>query len=158
VSLVGAALIYMIRLRLNPKSDWSTGMATFEIVFFALWLVRDLVFLQWANLRRSRRPFVSGALYLIAYYSCALALFVSTGAYAKPGRLAYTSILFPSAVLRLDYHLWIGDPYPWFTAMIVLAAEAFVFVFLQRRTLHQILSSAPDAYAVSQQKVTHRMG
>jgi len=147
--LIGAALIYMIRLRLKPTSGWSAGMAAFEISFFVLWLVRDLIFLQWANLRRSRRPLLSGALYLVAYYGCAMALFYATGAYAKPVRLAYTSVLFPSAVFRMDFNLWTGDPYPWFVAMLVLAAEAFVFVYLQRRTLRQILASAPGNDAAS---------
>jgi hypothetical protein len=151
---IGAALIFMIRLRLHPESGWSSGMAIFELVFFALWLARDLVFLQWANLRRSRRPLVSGALYLVAYYGCAMALFYATGAYAKPDRLAYSSTFFPSGMFRMDYDMWTADLGRWIVAAIVLAAEGLVFVFLQRRTLQHILNSAPTESAAIQQPLT----
>jgi heme/copper-type cytochrome/quinol oxidase subunit 4 len=156
VLVVGAALLYMIHLRLHPESGWSAAMAIFELIFFALWLARDLLFLQWANLRRSRRPLVSGILYLIAYYGCVVALFYASGAWANPKRLAYGCAFFPSAIFRMDYEMWTADPHRWIFAAIVLAAEAFVFVYLQRRTLQHILTTASSDPALTQKVEAHQ--
>lgn len=146
----GAAFLYMLRRRLNLNLDSSTGLAIFEIAFFALWLVRDLVFLQWANLRRSRRPLFSGVLYLVAYYGCALALFSLIVSRSSTGRIVLASALFPGAAFGMNIESWTSDRHRWLIAMLALAAEAFLFVYLQRRTLQHILNSAPSESAAVQ--------
>ena len=154
VFFCGATFMFMLRRRLDLNWDSSTGMAVFEIAFFALWIVRDLLFLQWANLRRSRRPLFSGVLYLIAYYGCAIALFSLIVTRSSTARIVYSSALFPGAALGMNFDSWTSNRHGWFIAMIVLAAEAFVFVYLQRRTLQNILTSVPSESAAIQQSLT----
>ena len=154
VFFCGATFMFMLRRRLDLNWDSSTGMAVFEIAFFALWIVRDLLFLQWANLRRSRRPLFSGVLYLIAYYSCAVALFSLIALRSSKSHIVFGSALFPGAAFGINIDSWTRDRHSWLTALLVLAAEAFVFVYLQRRTLQNILTSVPSESAAIQQSLT----
>ncbi len=69
--LVGAAMILVIQWKRDPSLEWSLTVAIFRVIYFAVWISCDLLFLQWMNLRRGRHPLPLGVLYLIVYYVCA---------------------------------------------------------------------------------------
>ncbi|HYL63059.1 MAG TPA: hypothetical protein VE077_10600, partial [Candidatus Methylomirabilis sp.] len=68
--VVGAALVGVIAWRRNTALEWSLSFAIFQVVFLACWLARDLLFLQWMNLRRGRKPLMMGVVYLGVFYIC----------------------------------------------------------------------------------------
>ena len=117
---------------------------TFRCLFFALWLIRDLQFLQWMGLRRGRHPLVMGVLYLtIVYISAAILLTALTG--SEPAWNAYSAFLFPTPVFNLDLVSWAIHPAVWSSAILAqFAAIAFLF-YLQRRKLSELGEAPPAA-------------
>ncbi len=49
--------------------QWHLGAAALELGVCLVFVVRDVLFLQWASLTRMKRPVVKGFLYLWLYYT-----------------------------------------------------------------------------------------
>ena len=156
--LTGLAIIGMIRLRLQMdrelfstigmaqfgfgEQEWNTGLGLLEAGFFGLWIVRDLLYLQWMNLRRARRPLVTGVLYLIVYYICASTLFVPFGWYGPRGA-PHASIFVPFHAFQLNSVTWISAAGAWIVALILLFLETLLFAWLHWRELQKLLTISP---------------
>ncbi|MHB8541642.1 MAG: hypothetical protein ACYDCD_11975 [Candidatus Acidiferrales bacterium] len=54
--LLGAAMILVIQWKRDPSLEWSLVVAIFRVIFFAVWLSRDLLFLQWMTRSASASP------------------------------------------------------------------------------------------------------
>jgi len=150
--LAGAAIVGMIRLRLEPQYEWNPGLGLLEAAFFTIWIARDLLYLQWMNLRRARRPLLTGVLYLIVFYICASTIFVPLGWYGVKGA-PYAAIFAPFHAFQLDSTTWMARGNIWMTALLLLVIEAFLFVWLQRRELQKLLTDAPPPLAPSGMQV-----
>jgi len=140
----GLAMLVMIRYKVQDYGNWNMQVGMLEVGFFALWLARDFEYLQWMNLRKGRRPLVAGMLYLIIFYVCVSASMVGFGLY-KPGAAPYRAILIPSAGFALEPHAWESAGALWMGALLLLAMETFVFVWLQRRELGKLANPLPGA-------------
>jgi hypothetical protein len=144
--LSGGAMILMIRSRLNLllQPDWSIGLGVLQVTFVAAWLTRDFIYLQWMNLRRSRRPLLSGILFLVVYYACVgvvlstLNLFTSASSYIA-------AIFIPSAVFGLEVPTWPAQQSKWLLALALLLAQSIAFAWLQRRELKHLAALKPSA-------------
>jgi hypothetical protein len=134
----------MIRLRLQPQPEWNPGLGLLEAGFFAFWIARDLLYLQWMNLRRARRPLVTGVLYLIVFYICASAFFVPLGWYGPKGA-AHAAIFVPFHAIQLNSDTWISATSAWIVALILILLEALLFAWLQWRELQKLLTIAPQS-------------
>ncbi len=66
--LVGEALGLQ---RSVPLSEWRLGFVSVAFLNFLVFVVRDVVFLQWCTLTRMKRPLFKGFLYLSLYYAAA---------------------------------------------------------------------------------------
>jgi hypothetical protein len=141
VVAVGFAMIAMIEYKLHPRVEWSLGMAVFEVCFVAVWMIRDALYLQWMNLRRSRRSFIAGLIYLIVFYSCSSALFTGLGFYRLHAG-ASGIYLRPWAIFEMNFTRWTGAVGAWIGALVFLACEALVFAALQRWQLTKLRESA----------------
>ena len=133
----GAAILAMIRYKVEEYGNWNMPVGMVEAGFFALWLARDFEYLQWMNLRKGRRPLVAGLLYLIIFYVCVSASMVGFDLY-KPATAPYRAILVPSAAFGLDAFNWTAAGKLWMGALLFLVMETFVFVWLQRRELGKL--------------------
>lgn len=51
---------------------WHLGRAAIQLLMLLIFAVRDVMFLQWCNLTRMKRPLVKGVLYLMLYYFAVL--------------------------------------------------------------------------------------
>jgi hypothetical protein len=51
-----------------PFSQWRLGAAAIQMLAFLIFITRDILFLQWCNLTRMKRPLIKGFLYLWLYY------------------------------------------------------------------------------------------
>ncbi len=58
---------------------WNVGTAAVQLLVFLLFISRDILFLQWCNLTRMKRPLVKGFFYLSLYYT---AVFIIGGVLA----------------------------------------------------------------------------
>jgi hypothetical protein len=140
VVAVGLAVIATIVHELHPQTGWSFGMAFFEVVFFAAWMVRDSLYLQWMNLRRGRRSLVAGLIYLIVFYVCSSALFIGLGFY-RSSVGASGVYLTPWVIFEMNLTKWTGHVGIWIGALTLLACEALVFAALQHRQLAKLRES-----------------
>jgi hypothetical protein len=138
----GCAVLAMIRYNVEDFGNWNFQVGILEVVFFAIWLVRDFQYLQWMNLQRARRPLVAGVLYLIIFYVCASACMAAFGLY-RPFAAPYRAILIPSAAFGLDAGAWASAERLWMGALLLLAIETFGFVWLQRRELEKLAGASP---------------
>ncbi len=135
--VTGAAILAMIRYKVEDYGNWSFNVGMWEVAFFALWLARDFQYLQWMNMRKGRRPLVAGVLYLIIFYVCASACLAAFGLY-RPNDAPYRAILVPAAALGLDMDAWTAAGRLWIGVLLLLAVETSVFVWLQRRELGKL--------------------
>jgi hypothetical protein len=118
----------------------------FRLVFFGLWICRDLLYLQWMNLRPGRKPLLRGILYAFVYYTALFVLFFAHSPMnLQPGEAAFQSIFLPARVLTLDAASWNSAAGIWFIALVSQLALMYFFAFLHRQEL-QSLATRPKTY------------
>lgn len=152
IILAGVVVVEMIRVYRHPApGQWSSGLALLYVGFVALWVARDLLYLQWMGLRRVRRPLAVGVLFLIVFYTCIGISLSVAHASVRPVLAPFAAALIPGQVFSLalpdfedHYHLWIA-------ALVILAIQVLLFAFLQRLKLREFFSPAvatPPAGAI----------
>jgi hypothetical protein len=117
----------------------------FRLTFFALWLCRDMLYLQWMNLRPGRKPLMRAMLYAFVYYTAMSVLFFTRTGVAQPAEAAFQSIFVPARALVLDAASWNQASGTWLIALVGQAVVTFFFTFLCRQEL-QSLASRPRTY------------
>jgi hypothetical protein len=137
--LAGLAIVLMVQTRLHPQTGWDVRMSFLEAAFFSVWVARDVLYLQWMNLRRVRKPIMIAVLYMVVFYTCASALFVPLGWY-RPAGAAYASIFVPLYAFQIGSTGW-G---PWIFALGSLLLEGLIFAWLQWRALQRLLKLAVE--------------
>jgi hypothetical protein len=142
VAASGIAIVAIIHFKLEPQSAWTPGLGLLEVAFFALWLARDALYLQWMSLRRTGRPLVSGLLYLAVFYVCAGAVMAGFGWY-DVRHIPYRAVLIPSAAFELNSNTWASGSSAWIAALFLLFCQASVFAWLQRSALQSLLAPPP---------------
>jgi hypothetical protein len=148
--IAGLAIVFMVNVRLQrgPKVGWDLGVALFDVVFCAVWLARDILYLQWMNLRRTRRPLASAVLYLIVFYVCASVLFSAFDWFWQANHAPYTAFIVPTPLYASSLVIWNVHHNMWILALVLQAIEACFFVYLQRQRLQQLLvTSTADTIA-----------
>jgi hypothetical protein len=137
----------------DPHVEWGANSALFRTLFFAAWFTRDMQFLQWMNLRRSKHPLVMGVLFLIVFYVCAVILMAPLRVFSLPERAPFSAFLLPSAVYLLDHSAWVLRPAIWTAAFVAQWFFIALFVGLQKKTIDELNStaSAPAATPIPAQ-------
>ncbi|HVA16521.1 MAG TPA: hypothetical protein VMV59_02285 [Candidatus Dormibacteraeota bacterium] len=143
--LVGAAMILVIQWKRDPSLEWSLTVAIFRVIYFAVWISCDLLFLQWMNLRRGRHPLPLGVLYLIVYYICAGLVVGALHLTQNP----FTAIFLPTPLWELNTALWTTHSAEWIVALMGQAAIALVFIFLQRQQIEELQPRPVETRATS---------
>jgi hypothetical protein len=143
VILVGSVATAAVHWKHNPKFDWSLPVAAFQVTFLAVWLIRDLLYLQWMNLRRGRRPLVMGVLYLIVFYVCAGVLLATLHIDEHP----LTAVFVPTPAFNLNRSLWSLHRAGWTLALLAQGLAAVLFSFLQRRQIAELSTTPAEALA-----------
>ncbi|MEE9234786.1 MAG: hypothetical protein V3U28_05030 [Candidatus Acidoferrales bacterium] len=142
--VVGAAIIGMVEWKRSPEQAWNLGLAIFRLAFFTAWLVRDVQYLQWMNLRTTRRPLVKGVLFLTVFYVVMVIVLASMDFFEQPERLPYTALFVPSGAF-VDPLSWAAHPALWSVALALQVVAAGFFVYLQKRKLRGLSSPARNA-------------
>ncbi len=133
--IVGLAVVPIARALGRPDGPWDAGLAVFRAVFLSAWLVRDVVYLQWMNLRRGRRPVVMAVLYLMVFYGCVTVAATALHLPGTPLGAALHGVLFPGSVFTLSPVGWGFGRELWLPALGVQLLVAGCFASLQRRAL-----------------------
>jgi hypothetical protein len=142
--LSGVAILFMIRTKAAPQLDWSFGLGAVQVGFGAAWLARDFIYLQWMNVRRTRRPLIAGVLFMIVFYAC-VGIVLSTLDLFDRGSSSIAAIFIPSAVFGIDAAIWSAQQAQWLVALALLLAQAVGFAWLQRRELKHLAAMKPAA-------------
>jgi hypothetical protein len=142
--LSGVAILFMIRTKAAPQLDWSFGLGAVQVGFAAAWLARDFIYLQWMNVRRTRRPLIAGVLFMIVFYAC-VGIVLSTLDLFDRGSSSIAAIFIPSAVFGIDAAIWSAQQAQWLVALALLLAQAVGFAWLQRRELKHLAAMKPAA-------------
>ena len=132
----------------GPMGEWNAGLAVFRSLFFVAWLVRDMQFLQWMSLRRGKHPLAMGVLFLVIFYVCANIMMTAFGLYTMPERTPFSAFLVPSPVFLLGYSAWALRPAIWGAAFAAQWIFTAVFIWLQKREIAELNSSAKDSAPV----------
>jgi hypothetical protein len=99
-------------------------------------------FLQWMSLRRNKHPLVMGVLFLVIFYVCVNILIAAFGLYSTPERVPFSAFFVPSPVYLLDHSAWALRPAIWGAGFIVQWIVIVAFMWLQKRTLDEMVSPA----------------
>ena len=152
IILSGLATVELIRVLRRPGDEWNIGAALFEVAFCAVWITRDVLYLQWMNLRRMRRPLVSAILYLLIFYVCTGIMFAATEKLMSERAVAFGALLAPSELLPRIMLLWPESQGRLIGILAGLVAEAIGFALLERQKLREFLAPAVPTTAL---KPTH---
>jgi hypothetical protein len=117
---------------------WSAGFAVVRALFFVIWIVRDVQYLQWMSLRRGKHPLVMGVLYQLIFYACVAALLGAAGVLREPERAPFAAFFLPTPIYVLDHSAWTMRPALWVAAFVLQCAFVGVFVFLQRQIINEL--------------------
>jgi hypothetical protein len=148
--IAGLGILELIRVYRNISGvDWDWGLAVVSIAFFALWLARDLLYLQWMVLRRTRRSLASAIIYLIVFYTCTAIIFGVVHTVLRQSVAPFSAMLIPSGISYLDVAEWSAHYQLWLVALAVLAAEVLLFAFLQRQKLREFVTPSVPAPVVA---------
>jgi hypothetical protein len=148
--VTGVAILELIRIYRNPTPNlWSWGLASLNVAFIALWVARDLLYLQWMGLRRTRRPLFAAVLYLIVFYICASVILGVASASFHRMFAPFSAALIPFNVTGLDISGWTANYQLWICALVLLAAQVVLFALLQWQKLREFLAPAVDTDPVA---------
>jgi hypothetical protein len=145
VLLVGLAVVGMIQLHQASGQAWGVDFAIFRVVFLGVWLARDLLFLQWMNLTRGKRPLMMGVLYLLVFYTCLSILFGTFDMFDSSQRIVWTGIALPAPLFTTELSRWTDHQASWMIVLAAVLAQAGLFAILHRRKL---LELTPQTHAV----------
>jgi hypothetical protein len=132
-----------------PGSASNPRFLIFRVLFFALWLIRDLQYLQWASLRKGRNPLVVGVLYLVIFYVCCGTLLSAWNGFAREN-IAFSAFFMPTPVYWLGPDSWAERPATWVLAYLAQFAFIAFFIYLQRQQLVELIAR-PDRPALEKQ-------
>jgi hypothetical protein len=136
IALTGGAIVSLVS-HYRGAGEWDMRMAVYEVAFFAVWLSRDALYLQWMNLRRVRRPLAAAALYLVVFYGSTGVVFSSLDLYHNARSAASTAFLVPSPLFALGPYFWSQQTALWLLALAAQAAEVAVFCVLHWMRLRE---------------------
>jgi hypothetical protein len=122
-------------------------------LFFAIWIVCNIQFLQLMNLRGGKHPLVVACLCLLIYYICASFFLSALRLFETPQRHPFTSLFLPSPIFAMDSASWAQTPSVWMEGFIVQLVLLALFLYLQVERLRKLrisstqISSAPASSA-----------
>jgi hypothetical protein len=119
-----------------PPVAFDFSLLAFRSAFVGVSLARDIMFLQWMNVRAGRRPFIRGFLYLLVYYCVTSALFFSSRiSDLAPAEAAFQSVFAPVRSFLLTQASWNQATGAWILALIAQCVITWFFAFLHRQEL-----------------------
>jgi hypothetical protein len=146
--VVGFLIVAGIARGRDQTAEWSSGFALMRTLFFVLWLVRDMQFLQWMSLRRGKYALATGVLFLGIFYGCVMTVLGSFDFFSNADRMPFSAFFVPTPIYMLDHGAWAVRPAIWGAAFLAQLVAAGFFLWLQREKLGEINGSAATPAAL----------
>jgi hypothetical protein len=125
----------------DHKMPWDASLYVFRWVFFAVWICRDVQFLQWMDVQPGRRPLLRAILYEVVFYAATAALFFTSSRPVAPNEAAFQSIFTPARVWTLNTAGWDEASSMWLVALLCQAGAFLLFAFLHRHELRSLATA-----------------
>jgi len=148
-AIVAVLVLARFALVKGMKEDLSLRFAAFQAGMLLATMLRDLCFLQWMNLRRSKRPLVLGMVLLGVFYTCG-SLLLNVAKFSEPVKSAFTAIVmaWPLATAdAMDQSAWVLNPGPWFVGLAFQVALAVLFAALHYKSMEELRPAGISAPA-----------
>ncbi len=131
------------------KNDLDAGFAVFVSVLLLATLLRDLCFLQWMNMRRSRRPLMQGIILLWVFYFCG-GILLAMARFSKPVHTAFMAIVSPWGLAisgAEEQQRWSLFPGPWYVGLAIQIALVTFFAAQYYKSMAELRPAALPAPA-----------
>jgi hypothetical protein len=139
--LIGALVAYVVlgaeALGLQhavPLSSWRLGFWAVAFLNILVFIVRDVVFLQWCTLTRMKRPLLKGFLYLWLYYTAAGIVAMVMGVASRSAANVVSGLFTPWLILSQE-SMGLTDVHAAYVGMGLQAVVAAFMVTLIARRL-----------------------
>lgn len=152
--LAGAGIL--VFLAIVARVEWISGaaggldlkMTVLRTSIILAGTIRDMQYLQWMNLRRSRQPLLLGILYLIVFYPSAGLLLAALDVFKTLSSAAWVAIPIPLIAFGLDRDEFSSAPAMWLIVLFAQFVLTGFFAMLQRRKLEE-MSPAGEGLAAA---------
>jgi hypothetical protein len=133
--------MYVWQPRFRFDSAWFQ-LGAIQSLVFCVFIVRDILFIQWCKLTRLRAPVIKGFLYIFLYYLGVWIISLVANASSPGSSQGVLNVLTPFGALDLRVtNMWAGSLL--FDVILQLATVAFILWMIGRRlTPHTTLQPA----------------
>lgn len=142
-AVVGYALLFAVTplLRSDLSFDaWGLPVAAVQLLSVLLFVTRDVLFLQWCVLTRSRRPIMMGVLYVALYYIAASIIAAVAGIGAGSLRATLFGLLTP-----FPFEMTIRLPAVYIGMLLQLGIIIWITTAIMRRLSRPAVAAAVAA-------------
>jgi len=136
----GLGIIGVITIVAKGDPGWSPVPPLVALGLCAMWLARDVLFIQWMYLTRVKRALMMAVLYLIVFYTCATVLLGTLGLLKVPAGGASSAIFLPFLGLALDDKAWEAHAGLWLLALAMQFPIVTLLAWLQRQKLQALVA------------------
>ena len=137
-----AVLLFLARFVWSGvlTNDLDTRFAAFVCLLLMATMLRDLCFLQWINLRRSKRPLMMGIVLLWVFYFCG-GILLAMARFSKPMHTAFMAIVSPwglATVGAAERTQWSLFPGPWIVGLAIQIALVVFFAAQYYKSMEEL--------------------
>ena len=145
-----AAIVFLSRFGLAyAQNDFEPRFVVFVCALLLATMLRDLCFLQWMNLRRSKRPLMIGMILVSVFYLCG-GLLLGLARFSRPVATVFTAIVAPWPMATASYAEsveWLQNPSAWFIGLAFQIALATLFAALHYSAAEELRPARTPAPA-----------
>jgi len=150
-----AAVLFLARFAWPgaTTNDLDLSFALFVCALLLATVLRDLCFLQWMNLRRSKRPLMLGIVVLTVFYFCGSFLLVMAR-FSRPVHTAIMAIIAPGGLATggpAERMQWSLFPGPWIVGFAIQIALVAYFAALHYKSTEELRPAAAPAASLPAQ-------
>jgi len=146
-----AAVLFLARFVWSGvlRNDLDTRFAAFVCVLLLATMLRDLCFLQWINLRRSKRPLMTGIVLLWVFYFCG-GILLAMARFSRQVHTAFMAIVSPWGLATAgtsELTQWSLLPGPWIVGLAIQIALVVFFAAQYYKSMEELRPGAIPAPA-----------
>ena len=128
-----------------PFEQWKLSAAAIQLLTFLIFTSRDILFLQWCNLTRMKRPLLKGFLYLLLYYTASGIIGGVAGLISPSVRATVLGLTTPFLVFHPKGIGWSASPGIYLGMVLQIAVIFLLLNAISRRLGRPAIISTASA-------------